>query len=117
MKYLILLVAILCVGCYSCGTNGIEPNIREQPGANDCSTFCNVMVTLSKTDQSCKDYLLDSPNGGPEKCVEWCVYTQKNSVQLNPGCMAKVTNCSQIDCASRIAPNECTNLDLLCPAY
>ena len=114
MKVLSLLIAFLCVGCYSCGTNNQEPNIREEPGANDCPAFCNKVVELNKTDSICKDYLLDDP--GPTMCIEWCVNAQKNSVQLNPGCMAKISSCSQIDCASRITLSKCNDIDKLCPA-
>ncbi len=115
MKVLSLLIVLLCVGCYSCGTSNQEPNIREEPGANDCPAFCNKVVELSKVDLKCTDYLLDAPNNSPNLCIEWCVNAQKNSVQLNPGCMAKVSSCSQIDCASRIAVDQCTNLDKSCP--
>ena len=110
----ILLFAAAILGCQSCGSINQDPNIREEPGAEDCPAFCDQMAELGKTDPVCLEYLLDAPDGGTEKCVEWCVSSQKNSVQLNPGCMAKVSRCDQVDCASRILPNECTDLDNMC---
>ncbi len=120
MKKLIvtLLIALMGLGCQSCGATNVEPNIREEPGAVDCPAFCDRMVELGKTDPTCLDYLLLEPDAGDDagtgQCVAWCVNAQKNSVQLNPGCMAKVSRCDQVDCASRISPSECTNLDIVC---
>lgn len=108
----LILLAILGLGCKSCGTVDKSPNIREQPGAEDCPTFCDKMQELGQTDSECLDYLLGEED--VSMCIEWCVHSQKNSVQLNPACMAKVSRCDQVDCASRIPPDQCVDLDSLC---
>lgn len=117
---------IFTFGCQACGIGcGPEPNIREEPGAKDCPAFCNHMKDLSIIDTLCLDYLPEPPpdsgiivpDGGDIRvdfCIQWCVNTQKNSVQINPLCMSRVSSCDQVDCASRIAPADCIDLDNKC---
>ena len=109
----ILILTIFTFGCKSCGVVDKSPNIREQPGAEACPIFCDKMQELGSTDNECKEYLLGEKT--TNLCIEWCVSSQKNSIQLNPACMAKVSRCDQVDCASRISPDQCLDLDSLCP--
>ena len=108
-----LLITILFLGCKSCGSPVDKtPNIREEPGKEACPAFCDHMLSLGQNDPSCLEYLLGETD--TKLCVEWCVHSQENSIQLNPACMSTVSRCDQVDCASRIAPDQCVDIDTLC---
>ena len=114
---MILMPTIIGASC--AGRDPAQPYIREEPGKEACPTFCEHALDLGQTKQDveCFQYLGDMDAGtdaAVAECTKWCVDTQLNSVQLNPACMAKVSTCSQVDCASRITPENCTNLDTIC---
>jgi uncharacterized lipoprotein NlpE involved in copper resistance len=125
-KKMIITVSLVIglLGCGACGNHTQEPNIREMPGAEHCPDFCALMTDKGKTDSVCQEYAdpttvaLDDGGSVVMSCTDWCVFEQKNSIQLNPGCMAKVSRCDQIDCASRLNDSQCTStaeVDKLCP--
>lgn len=117
---MILISAGSCTG--SNNSNNISPdlNIRVQPGIEYCSPWCEHMEKLSKTDpepELCTIYLEDitlQDDAGTMDCVQFCEYQMKNSIQLNPQCMVRVSRCYQVECASLLNEQECTNLDAKC---
>lgn len=119
LAILILMLMPALVGASCTGRDPAKPYIREEPGKEACPTFCEHALDLgvTKQDKECFQYLGDMDAGAEAavaECTKWCTETQENSVQLNPPCMAKVSTCSQIDCASRIDPTNCVNLDEVC---
>ncbi len=99
-KYLLLIISLLLIGCANCSSsNSDAPYIREQPGVSYCDDMCAVFQKLD-----CKPYYEDIEinleDGGTSimTCTEFCVYELKNSVPLNPECIAKtLTKCEDIE--------------------
>lgn len=117
----LLIIFTTLLGCSSClGTDVIEPNIRTQPGIEYCDNWCKHMQDLTTVDihpEICKAYLEPitlQEDAGVLDCKGFCEYEMSNSVQLNPQCMSEVLRCSQVECASRLSPEQCTNLSSLC---
>ena len=114
MKALNILVILFnLVSCAYCGPKGDEPNVRTQPGIEYCGDMCQVFK-----DKQCTGYYEDieidctsdpiyatmeqckvADSGiATLTCTQWCEYEMKNSVQLNPQCLAKnLVVCSEIE--------------------
>lgn len=114
MKILnMLIIFFSLVGCAHCGLRGDEPNVRTQPGIEYCGAMCQVFK-----DKQCTGYYEDididcasdpiyatmeqckMADGGIATltCTQWCEYEMKNSVQLNPQCLAEnLVVCTEIE--------------------
>lgn len=114
MKLLNVMVIMLSfVGCAHCGPKNDEPNVRTQPGIEYCGAMCKVFE-----DKDCVGYYEDIEidctsdpiymtisqcqvaDGGMAKltCTEFCEYEMRNSVQLNPQCLAEnLLVCEEIE--------------------
>jgi len=119
---LILIALItLCIGssCTSKNSNS-DLNIREQPGIEYCPVWCQVMTELVKTDPNpeiCNLYLEPTVlenDAGTLDCIQFCEYEMKNSIQLNPECMSKISRCNQIECASLLELGKCEQIEEKC---
>lgn len=104
-----LIIFIIFGGCGP--KDGPEPNVRVQPGIERCGEMCQIFE-----DMNCVGYYEDLPidcdsdpvykdfeiceNGGMAmlNCTAWCEYEMRNSVQLNPGCLAdNLATCDEIE--------------------
>ena len=118
MKFLriisLALIAItVSLGCANCGQKDDDtPYIRTMPSIERCGDMCDKFVELNCIGYY-EDIEIDCSNSaysGMEQCkdaeggiamldcVGFCEYEMKNSVQLNPGCLAdNLAACSEIE--------------------
>lgn len=110
---IIMILAVISIGCAHCGPPEETPYIRTQPGIEYCGAMCQKFEDLKCTGyyedieidcssdpvymdmQECKD-----ADGGLAKltCTRHCEYEMKNSVQLNPMCLSEnLLVCSEIE--------------------
>jgi len=122
-KFSILLAIIILLfftGSSCTNKNSGKLNIREQPGIEFCPIWCEQMVELAKTDpqpEICEIYLepiVLENNAGTLSCTQFCEYEMKNSIQLNPECMSKVSRCDQVECASLLEFGKCEQIEEEC---
>jgi len=96
MKSLILSLCVaLLLGCAHCASPDLPPNIRTQPGIEDCGKMCDLFKTMD-----CKPYYEDIilDDGGTMTCTAFCVYELQNSVPLNPTCIVQtLKTCDEIE--------------------
>ncbi|HUU87021.1 MAG TPA: hypothetical protein VMX17_04620 [Candidatus Glassbacteria bacterium] len=120
-KFLILIIIVILTfftGSSCTNNNNGKLNIREQPGIEYCSTWCSHMIELVPTDPNpeiCEVYLepiVLENDAGTLSCTQFCEYEMKNSIQLNPECMSKVSQCDQIECASLL--ESCEQIEERC---
>jgi len=107
----VLLLVVTLIGCANCSQGGNEPYVRTQPGVEYCDDMCNVLK-----DKDCKGYYEDiiiNCNDDPIyfktmncdingvvilTCTQFCEYEMRNSVQLNPKCIAdNLVTCDEIE--------------------
>lgn len=110
---LALISVAVSLGCANCGPKeGESPYIRTMPGIERCGDMCDKFVELDcvgyyeDIELDCSDSAYigmeqckDTEGGiATLDCVGFCEYEMKNSVQLNPGCLAdNLVACSEIE--------------------
>jgi len=114
MKYLFVMslgLILIITGCATCGSAEPPPNVRIQPGLEYCGAMCQRFTDLKCTGYY-EDIQIDCSIDPIYKktmecndagmltitCTQFCEYEMRNSVQLNPQCLAEQTNtCDQIE--------------------
>lgn len=108
----IVIALITFIIFWGCGPQGgPEPNVRVQPGIERCGDMCKVFEDMNcvgyfedieidcSSDPIYKDWDICQDGGTALlTCIGWCEYEMRNSVQLNPGCLAdNLVTCDEIE--------------------
>ena len=107
---------LLCLSLTSCSNcSELPPNVILQPGIDHCGAMCEKFVGLNCTGYF-EDIKIDCSIDPIYKktmacndkgqliltCKQVCEYEQKNSVQLNPKCLAEqLKACEEIETICR----------------
>lgn len=83
-------MTILLIGCPSRVPDPILPDDTDQ-----CHAACDNLLTLECKDS--KGNLLGGMTPDGELCVLFCAEFQSKGIPLNPTCLGKITDCSQIN--------------------
>jgi len=105
MKTIFSILMLSFITFFSCRLDTSKPNIRTEPGLEYCALACNRMQKLyNKGDKSCFDYIeVIIVDGKEMNCTQFCEYSHRNSINLNPKCIyTEINSCKEI-------PSKCEN--------